>query len=95
LPAVWAKQVYKTNLIADTGRLLQNVFENLTEGDHSVNEEVALVQMFTAITLTEYLRSARGLGFVRSYDVEPNGGLGSDGCQGVRSPRGRYPVDTL
>ena len=95
LPTAWAKQVYEMNLVADTGRLLQNAYENLTTGDEAVSSDVALVQMFTAVTLSAYLRCARGLGFVRSYPVEPNGGLGRDGEQGVRSPKGRYWVETL
>lgn len=91
----WARQVYELNLIADTGRLMQNALRSYTHSENPVSEDVALTNMFCAVTLSEYLKFATGSGMVGHYNVEPNGAYGKDGCQGVRSPRGRYSVNTL
>ncbi len=95
LPTEWAREVYELNLIADTGRLMRHMLESFTKFDKPVSEEVALTQMFYAVSLSEYIRFAITPGMVKHYDVKPNGAYGKDGQQGVLSLRGRYPVNTL
>lgn len=95
LTTTWARQVYELNRIADTGNLMKLMLESFTKFDKPVSEEVALTQMFHAVSLSEYIRFAITPGMVNHYDVKPNGAYGKDGQQGVLSPRGRYPVNTL